>query len=125
LTVLALSQAGLRSGYDPKVVETRGYRTSILRLTPAIQILLPVVSGDRLALLLGPSLGMPILRQTGDGTTSSVGLGYGAIGLAMARLTDHTWLTAAVEGSGELFRVDGRRTNKGVAGLSVGGAIGF
>ncbi|MEA2698303.1 MAG: hypothetical protein QOI66_2574 [Myxococcales bacterium] len=105
--------------------DVQGYRTSILRVTPALQLLLPVLTGDRIALLLGPSLGMPILRQTGDGATSSFGFGYGGLALAMARLTDRAWLTAALEGGGELFRVDGRRTNKAVAGLSLGGAVGF
>jgi hypothetical protein len=105
--------------------DVQGYRTSILRVTPALQLLLPVATGDRIAVLLGPSLGMPLLRQTGDGATSSFGFGYGGLALAMARLTDRAWLTAALAGGGELFRVDGRRASRAVAGLSLGGAVGF
>ncbi|HXI58410.1 MAG TPA: hypothetical protein VNO55_20225, partial [Polyangia bacterium] len=105
--------------------DVQGYRTSILRVTPALQLLVPVAAGDRIALRLGPSLGMPVLRQTGDGATSSFGFGYGGLLLVMARVTDRAWLTAALEGGGELFRVDGRRTNRAVAGLSLGGAVGF
>jgi len=68
---------------------------------------------------------MPILRQTGDGTTSSIGLGYGGLALAMARLTDHAWITAALKAGGEVLRLDGRRANRAAAGFSLGGAVGL
>ncbi len=103
----------------------QGYRSSLLRLTPALQVLLPVVAGERAALLLGPSVGMPIGRQTAEGATSSFGFGYGGSVLAMLRLTEHALMTAVIDGGGEVFRLNGRRTNKPIAGLSLGGAVAF
>ncbi|HET6284897.1 MAG TPA: caspase family protein [Polyangia bacterium] len=105
--------------------DTQGYRSSLLRVTPALDLLIPVVDVGRLALLLGPSVGMPIVRQSGDGTSNSFGFRYGGVALVMVRLTQVTWVTAAFDGGGELFRLDGQRTNKPVAGASLGGAVGF
>ena len=78
---------------------------------------------NRFALLLGPTVGMPIVRQhdTRYDGTYSYGLSYGGAASAMLRSYRSTWLVLSAEGGGEVFRVDGQRVARGLLQRSIPG----
>ena len=112
----------------------QGERSSFLRTGLWVDGLLMLRSAERLAFSVGPSLGLPVVRQTGPlvrlqessaDSSYSLGLNYGATASAMLRTYRSTWLVLTVQGGGEYFRLNNQRTQRGVLGLSLGGMIAF
>jgi hypothetical protein len=115
---------------------TRGAAASShLRVVPSLEALFTAFTAGRFALLAGPSLGLAVVRQTGDfvpaGQTAalSYGLCYGGFATARLRLTETTSVTTTAFGGAEVFKVNqaaGASTeHKPLVGLSVGAAYAF
>jgi hypothetical protein len=121
---LALRARGEFSYSDARL---RDYQSSFLRAGLSLDALWPLYKADRLALLLGPTVGMPIVRQHDiwhDGTYS-VGLDYGAAASAMFRSYRSTWLVLSLQGGGELFRLNSQLAQRLTGGVSLGGLVAF
>jgi hypothetical protein len=103
------------------------YQSSFLRFGISLDALWPLLWTDRFALLLGPTVGMPITRQhdTRYDGTYSYGLTYGGAASAMLRSYRSTWLVLSAQGGGEVFRLNDQRVQRGTLGLSLGGLLAF
>ncbi|HEY2903949.1 MAG TPA: caspase family protein [Polyangia bacterium] len=118
----------LRGDVSSFSAETAGYRSSLLRLTPTLDLLAAAISGGSFGLLVGPSVGMPFVRQRGDDdgvVHHSFGFRYAATAVASLRVSSRTFVTATIDGGLELFRLNGAVTNRPVAAFALGGAFGF
>lgn len=107
--------------------EQHGYRSSLLRLAFAVDALLPLARFDRVALLAGPTVGLPHVRQRGpEGARGeSWGLSWGGVATAAVRAVGSTWVTVTATAGAELFRLNGARTHEATAALSAGAAYAF
>jgi len=103
------------------------YRSSMLRATAAADVLLPIVARSAWALQLGPSVGVPMVRQRDmNGTvSSSFGFAYGAVLVTSAHLYGHTYLSLDLQGGGEVFRLDGERVHRASGSALLGGVVAF
>jgi len=103
------------------------YQSSFLRTGLSIDALLPLYRGDRFALLVGPSIGMPVVRQHDvlHDSTYSVGLAYGGVASAMLRTYRSSWLVLSAQGGGEVFRLNDQRVQHATVGVSLGGLFAF
>lgn len=106
------------------------------RITPSFDLLLPLLDGERVALLGGPSVGLPFVYQRvtlNDDGRSSYGLGltYGAVATLAARVARHTWLTLTAYAGAESNRIrgglagDAAWQTQGTASASLGAAFAF
>ena len=104
-----------------------GFRSTLLRVAPVLDALYTVAAPGPLALSLGPSLGVPFVRQRGDDGSvhHSVAFHAGAALVGMLPVAGGAQITATLDGGIETYRLDGARTNRPVASLSVGGAFAF
>lgn len=111
-----------------------GERSSFLRTGLWLDTLLSLRAKDRWVFLVGPSVGAPLVRQTGSvvrlqetapQNSYSLGLSYGGTATAMLRTYRSTWLALSAQGGGEYFRLNDERVHRGVLGLSLGGLIAF
>jgi hypothetical protein len=121
---LALRARAEFSSFD---ANNQNNQSSFLRFGLSLDALWPLLWTDRFALLLGPTVGMPIVRQHDsryDGTYS-FGLSYGGAASAMLRSYRSTWLVLSAEAGGEAFRLDGQLVQRASAGISLGGLIAF
>jgi hypothetical protein len=118
----------LRADVSSFSADVQGYRSTMLRLTPALDLLVASASASAgvVTFLLGPSLAMPFVRQHSDeGVHHSFGFRYGGVGLATLNLSARALVTATVDAGFEMYRLDGRVTNRPMAALSLGGAFAF
>jgi hypothetical protein len=106
------------------------------RITPSFDLLLPLLDGERVGLLGGPSVGLPFVHQRvtlNDDGRSSYGLGltYGAVATLAARVARHTWLTLTAYAGAESNRIrgdlagDAAWQTQGTASASLGAAFAF
>jgi hypothetical protein len=128
---LALRARGEISSFNETI---EGERSSFLRTGLWADALLSLRAGNRWAFLIGPSVGAPVIRQTGSvvrlqetspRSSYSFGFSYGGTASAMVRTYHSTWLALAAQGGGEYFRLNDQRVQRGVLGLSLGGLIAF
>jgi len=103
------------------------YQSSFLRTGISFDALWPLYRTDRFALLLGPTVGVPIVRQhdVWHDSTYSFGLTYGAIASGMLRTYRSTWLVLSAQGGGEVFRLNDQRVQRATVGMSLGGLLAF
>jgi hypothetical protein len=102
-------------------------QSSFLRAGLSLDALWPLYQADRFALLLGPTVGVPVVRQHDvwhDGTYS-VGLDYGGCCSAMLRSYRSTWLVLSAQGGGEVFRLNSQLVQRATVGVSLGGLVAF
>jgi len=105
------------------------YRSSLLRAAANLDLLVPIVGSSAWRLDLGPSVGMPFVRQTekdGAGRVSdSFGFAYSAVAMLSVKLQAHTYLSLNLEGGAEMFKLDGQRTNRALGSALLGGVVAF
>jgi hypothetical protein len=103
------------------------YRSSLLRASANADLLLPLFLGQRFAVQLGPTLGVPMVRQrNGLGEVSnSFGFAYGGVLTVSARLYDRTSLSLNLDGGGEIFRLDGQAVHRATGSALLGGMVAF
>jgi hypothetical protein len=103
------------------------YHSSVLRAAAAADVLLPIVLQPGWAIQIGPSLGVPMVRQR-DMTglvSSSFGFSYGGAMVTSARLYGHTYLSLDLQGGGEVFRLNGERVHRASGSALLGGVVAF
>jgi len=107
--------------------ENRGYTTTTSRMGGWLDFLLPLVEGEHVAVLIGPSIGMPIERERDplNKVSMSYGFSYGAALAVALHLYGNTSLALNLDGGGETYRLDGNRTNRATASLLIGGLVSF
>ena len=103
------------------------YRSSLLRAAVNLDVLLPVWFGHRFSIQLGPSLGVPMVRQRDmrDVVSNSFGFAYGGVVTVGARLYGRTSLALNLDAGGELFRLDGQTVHRATGSALLGGTIAF
>ena len=121
---LALRLRGDFSSYNATFQD---YQSSFLRAGLSLDVLWPLYRADSLALLVGPTAGVPMVRQhdVWHESTYSVGLTYGAIASGMLRAHRSTWLVLSAQGGGEFFRLNNQPTQRATVGVSLGGLLAF
>jgi hypothetical protein len=98
------------------------YRSSLLRATVSMDLLLPLLLGSRYSVRIGP-----MVRQrnmVGD-VASSFGLSYGGVLTLGTRIFDRTFLSLNLDGGGEVFRLDGQTVHRAAGSLLLGGLVEF
>lgn len=103
------------------------YRSSLLRAGASLDLLLPVLFGNRWSVQIGPSLGLPMVRQRDMlGTVStSYGFAYGGAAVLSAHLYGRTYLSLNLDGGGEVFRLAGQRVHRASGSALLGGVVAF
>jgi len=103
------------------------YQSSFWRTGLSIDALLPLYRGERLALLVGPTVGMPIVHQHDvlHDSTYSYGFTYGGTASAMLHSYRSAWLVLSAQLGGEVFRLNDRREQQFTVGGSLGGMLAF
>jgi len=120
----ALRVRGEFSSSDARVQD---YQSSFLRTGLSLDALWSLYRADRLALMLGPTVGVPVVRQHDvwhDGSYS-VGFTYGGAASAMFRSYRSTWIVLSAQAGGELFRLNDKRVQQATMGVSLGGVVAF
>jgi len=113
------------SKYD--TADAFGLVSNLVRMGGWLDFLVPLVEGEYVSLLLGPSVGAPIARERSfdNRISMSYGVSYGgALALAL-RLYGNTSLAVNLDGGGETYRLDGVRTHRATASLLIGGVVSF
>jgi hypothetical protein len=117
----------------------QGHETSFLRIAPALDLLLPLWDGERASFLVGPSVGLPFVRQRLEAaredlpaSTTAWGAVYGGVLTAAIRVAPRTWFNLTGFAGAETFKLspasaaEPARTATGLAGsLSFGAAYAF
>jgi hypothetical protein len=103
------------------------YRSSLLRASANLDLLLPLWFANRWAIQVGPTLGVPMARQrdTRGLVSTSYGFAYGGALVVSARIYARTYVLLNLDGGGEFFRLDGERVNRATGSALVGGAVAF
>jgi hypothetical protein len=103
------------------------YRSSLLRASVDADLLLPVFLGNRVSLQIGPTVGVPVVRQRDmrGVVGNSFGLAYGGVVTVGARVFGHTSLALNLDAGGELFRLDGQVVHRFRGGVLLGGLVSF
>jgi hypothetical protein len=104
------------------------YRSTFLRATVNADVLLPILRFDRFSLQLGPSVGLPMVRQRDDQggeLSSSYGFSYAGVATLNALVFGRTALSLTVEGGGEIFRLNGARVHRAAGSALLGAVVGF
>jgi len=103
------------------------YRSSLLRATASADLLLPLWLGHRFSIQLGPTLGMPMVRQRDmrGVVSSSFGFAYGGVLTLGARLYGRTSLALNIDAGGELFRLNGQTAHRASGSALLGGTVSF
>jgi hypothetical protein len=103
------------------------YHSSLLRAALGLDLLLPVLVAERFSIHLGPTVGMPMVRQRdmrGE-VGNSFGFSYGAAATVVARAYGRTFVSLNVDGGGELFRLDGQVVHRPAASALLGATLAF
>jgi len=116
-----------RAEFSSSQATSEGTQSSFFRAGLSIDALWPLYRADRFALLLGPTVGLPVVRQHDvlRDSSYSVGFSYGGAASAMLRSYRSTWLVLSAQGGGELFRLNNERVQRATAGVSLGGLFAF
>ena len=116
-----------RAEFSYSDAQIQDYRSSFLRAGLSLDALWPLYRAERFALLLGPTVGVPVVRQhdVWHDSTYSVGLAYGGIASAMLRSYRSTWVVLSAQGGGEVFRLNSQLTQRATVGVSLGGLFAF
>ena len=116
-----------RAEFSSSEAKVQDVQSSFLRAGLSLDALWPLVWTDRLALLLGPTVGVPVVRQhdVWHDSTYSIGLTYGGTASAMLRSYGSTWLVLSAQGGGEVFRLNNQRVQRATVGVSLGGLLSF
>ena len=107
--------------------QQEGYRSSFLRTGGDLDALVPLFVGTRLAVHLGPYVGVPFVRQRdfrGE-SMNSIGFAYGGIGTLGMRLYGNTGVQLGIEGGAEVFRLNGKVANRPTAQALLGALMSF
>ncbi len=104
------------------------YHSSLLRAGANLDFLFSLVRKPAIRIELGPSVGMPFVRQRSgvdDRVSHSFGFAYSGVAVLSVRLQDRTYLSLNLEGGGEMFKLDGQRTNRAFGSAMLGGVVAF
>jgi len=107
--------------------EDRGYRSSVLRVHPALDLRYPVWQRRATVLTVGLRAGVPIARQhdASDRTGWSWGAAYAGTVSLEAPIAGSLRLLLDVSGGGETFRLNGELDTRAALGLALGLGWGF
>jgi hypothetical protein len=103
------------------------YHSSLLRASANLDVLLPLLLTPNWAIQIGPSLGVPMVRQRDMRglVSSSFGVAYGGAAVISVRIYDRTYLSLNLDGGGEVFRLDGTRVHRATGSALLGGVVAF
>jgi hypothetical protein len=103
------------------------YHSSLLRASANMDVLLPLLLTPNWAIQVGPSLGVPMVRQRDMRglVSNSYGFAYGGAAVISARIYDRTYLSLNLDGGGEVFRLDGARVHRATGSALLGGVVAF
>jgi hypothetical protein len=103
------------------------YRSSLLRAGANVDFLFSLVRSQQWRIELGPSAGLPFVRQrdSNDRVSQSFGLAYSAVAVLSLKLQDRTYVSLNLEGGGEYFKLDGQRVNRATGSALLGGFVAF
>jgi hypothetical protein len=103
------------------------YRSSLMRACASADLLLPLLLSSNWVIQVGPSLGVPMVRQRDmyGIVSNSYGLAYGGAAVVSARLYGRTYLSLSLDGGGEVFRLDGARVHRATGSALLGGVAAF
>jgi hypothetical protein len=122
--LLALRGRASFSSFDS---QNSALRSTLLRGAVNADVLFPLLRRSRVSVQLGPSLGVPVVRQRdaiGE-VTSSYGFSYGGVLTVNAHLFGRTALSLNLEGGGEIFRFNAERVHRGAGSVLLGAVVGF
>lgn len=114
------SMATFESNQDP-------YHSSLLRAGANMDFLISLARRPQWRIELGPSAGMPFVRQrdNSEHVSQSFGFSYSAVAVFSLKLQERTYLSLGLEGGGELFKLDGQRVNRAIGSALLGGLVAF
>jgi hypothetical protein len=103
------------------------FSSSLWRAGINADLLIPLARTSLWRLELGPSVGMPFVRQRDmlGHESSSYGFAYSGVAALSLRLQQHTFVSLNLEGGGEVFKLDGQRTNRAFGSALLGGLVAF
>jgi hypothetical protein len=103
------------------------YHSSLLRAGGSADLLVSLVRRPQWRIELGPSVGMPFVRQRDmlGHVSNSYGFAYSAVAVFSVRVQHRTYLSLNLEGGGEVFRLNGQRTNRVAGSALLGGLVAF
>jgi len=103
------------------------YSSTLMRASADLDVLFPVLHMSRLTIHLGPSVGVPMVRQKDMRQTvsTSYGFSYGGAAVFSTLLYARTYLVLNLGGGGEVFRLDGQRVQRANGSALLGGAFAF
>jgi hypothetical protein len=103
------------------------YRSSLLRAAANADFLFSLVRSPQWRIELGPSAGLPFVRQRDmfERVSQSFGFSYSAVAVLSLKLQARTYLSLNLEGGGELFKLDGQRVNRATGSALLGGFVSF
>jgi hypothetical protein len=103
------------------------YRSSMLRATASADLLFSLLTGPYFSIQLGPTVGLPVVRQrnmVGE-VANSFGFAYGGVMSLGTRLYERTFLSLTVDVGGEVFRLDGQAVHRAAGSALLGGIVAF
>lgn len=103
------------------------YHSSLLRAGANADLLVSLVRRPHWRIELGPSAGLPFVRQRdlrGE-TSNSFGFAYSGVAVLSLRLQARTYISLSLEGGGEMFKLDGQRVNRATGNALLGGLFAF
>jgi hypothetical protein len=103
------------------------YRSSLVRAGASLDLLLPALMASRLTIELGPTLGMPMVRQRDmrGVVSTSFGFSYGGVAVVSARVYRRSYLSLSLDGGGEVYRLDGQRVHRATGSALLGALVVF
>lgn len=104
------------------------YHSSLVRAGANLDFLVSLVRTRYVRIDLGPSAGMPFMRQRSDidgRLSNSFGFSYSAVAVFNLKLQDRTSLSLNLEGGGEMFKLDGQRVSRALGSALLGGVVAF
>ena len=103
------------------------YRSSLLRASLDVDLLLPVLASRYVVVALGPTVGVPMVRQKDmrGVVGNSFGFEYGGIVTLGAYVYGRTLLVLNLEGGGEIFRLNGQAVHRARGSALLGGVVAF
>ncbi len=115
-----------RASFTSFDAQQEGYSSSFVRGGGNFDFLVSLVRSPLWRLDLGPSVGLPVVRQSTQGQlSSSFGFGYSGVGVLSLRLEERAYLSLSLEGGGEVFKLDGQRTSRATGNALLGGLMAF